>query len=824
MDVLAGKGHGPEPPHGPLKRCWERRGTVRDRVIDTFDTNDYEEFQFDERLTLLADLIGSLNRPGDYCVQGRRFAPMPRVKVGTIGTLSFPIPPAQVEALITEAERAPYGRGQDTIVDRSVRDCWQIAADRVDVAGGAWAGTFGDILRLTTEGLGCPADAVSAVLYKLLIYEPGGFFAPHRDTEKADGMVATLVISLPTAGAGGELAIRHRGRETIVDTRSEEPSELIHAAFYADCEHEIRPVTEGHRVCLVYNLLLTGDKAIPTEAPDYAAEVAAIATELEARCREPGTSGKLVWVLEHDYSEAGLSFGTLKNVDAAIGRVLAAAAERADCALHAAILHVEEYGTAWYDGYAREVESIEDDEYELVEIVDFDFWLEGWVHPDGATADYGALPLMPGELMPAGRLDGERPDSQRLTEASGNEGATIERLYRRAALVVWPKSDSVRVLAGAGAGALAAFLAAEWRRERAGGPTCGAVAETAAQVSRSWPAPHPHETRTGRDRWLRQSAEALELLGAIGNRAATMRFLENVVLPHYGAPMNDALLGIAADTGPKAFRNILDRLVRRNLARRTDGILDLAHRLCERLDDGSDTAWPETLRIAVLAVRSTLPLLGSPPDDDTTALSVASLATIFRLVWRYDLADEADEVAAFVIERPDLASPDRTVPALLAALRAEHGNRVRESAAFVALWHHGAGYLLSRSGSPPEPPADWTVPTDALACDCPHCAELRRFCADPEAEIRRIPLRKELRRHLRQEIASSGIDMLCETERQGRPFTLICIKTRASHERRLRQYDEDIAEIGRLIGLAEAVPDSGRITESLRTAAERSSA
>ena len=758
---------------------------------------------------------------------------MPRVAVGAAGALSFPIPPAQVEALLAEATRAPYGRGQETIVDRSVRDCWQIAPDRVRVAGGAWTETFGDILRRTAEGLGCPAGAVSASLYKLLIYEPGGFFAPHRDTEKTDGMVATLVISLPTAGAGGELAIRHRGRETVVDMRTDEPSELIHAAFYADCEHEILPVTEGHRVCLVYNLMLTGDEAGPTEAPDYGAEVAAIAAALEAGFREPGSSGKLVWLLEHDYSEAGLSFATLKNVDAAIARVLTAAAERADCALHAAILHVDEYGAAWYGGYAREVESIEDDEYELVEIVDFDCWLDSWACTDGATADYGALPLMPGELMPAGRLDGERPDSQRLTEASGNEGATIERLYRRAALVVWPKSDSVRVLAGAGAGALAAFLAAEWERERAGAPICGAVAELASQVAKAWPAPDLDATPTGRDRWLRHGAEVLELLGAIGSRAATMRFLENVVLPHYGAPMNDALIGVAADIGATAFRDILDRLVRRNLARQTDGILDLVHRLCERLDDGRDTAWRETLRIAVLTVRSALPSLGPPPDDGPTEppaltpkkptpLSVASLATIFRLVWRYDLADEADEVAAFVIGRPDLASPDRTVPALLAALRAEHGGRIGESAAFAALWRHGAGFLLSRSGSPPEPPADWTVPTDALACDCPHCAELRGFCGDPEAATRRIPLRKDLRRHLRQEVARSGIDMRCETERRGRPFTLVCIKTRASHEKRLRQYDDDIAEIRRLVGLEETVPGSGRLTERLRAAAERS--
>lgn len=29
------------------------------------------------------------------------------------------------------------------------------------------------------------AQPVQAELYKLLLYEPGGFFVPHRDTEKA---------------------------------------------------------------------------------------------------------------------------------------------------------------------------------------------------------------------------------------------------------------------------------------------------------------------------------------------------------------------------------------------------------------------------------------------------------------------------------------------------------------------------------------------------------------------------------------------------------------------------------------------------------------
>lgn len=103
------------------------------------------------------------------------------------------------------------------LVDTSVRDCWQIDAARVRLGGRAWPGTFSGILGATADGLGCPVERLDAQLYKLLVYPSGGFFSSHRDTPKADGMIATLTISLPTAGAGGELIVRHRGREATLD-------------------------------------------------------------------------------------------------------------------------------------------------------------------------------------------------------------------------------------------------------------------------------------------------------------------------------------------------------------------------------------------------------------------------------------------------------------------------------------------------------------------------------------------------------------------------------------------------------------------------------
>ena len=377
----------------------------------------------------LEELLLSIDRPGDFCAHGKLFAPMPRLEVEGVGPLSFPVPDMQVRALIAAAERAPYGKGPDTLVDTSVRDCRQIDAARIHVSGGAWQDTFERILDSAATGLGCRAERLDARLYKLLVYEPGGFFAAHRDTEKTDGMIATLTISLPVAGAGGELIVRHREREAAIDMNAEEPSELAFAAFYADCAHEVRPVREGHRLSLVFNLCVrAGDEDTPRQAPDFSSHADRIAARLAAWRDRPGASDKLVWMLDHDYSEAGLSFDTMKNADAALARTLAPAAARADCELYAAIVHATARGGATYDGDYVDGWGDWDDEdagdLEMDEAYDSRVWLDGWADRDGRRPPFDEVPVLSGELLPQGALDDVEPDEQRLHEATGNEGVT----------------------------------------------------------------------------------------------------------------------------------------------------------------------------------------------------------------------------------------------------------------------------------------------------------------------------------------------------------------------------------------------------------------
>lgn len=360
----------------------------------------------------LEELLNSVDRPGSYCTGGRLYVPLPRVQVTGLGDLSFPVPPAQIEALLEAAERAPYGKGTRTLVDTSVRDCWQIDSRKVRLAGQAWPNSLVKILSLVAEGLGLPVERLGADLYKLLVYRRGGFFAEHRDTEKIPGMVGTLSLSLPAAGAGGEIVVRHRERETVFDTAASEPSELAFTAFYADCLHEVKPVTAGHRVSLVFNLVLdSAERGLG--APDYS-DLAGPVARCLAEWRDEGDASKVVWLLDHEYSEEGLSFRTLKNTDAAVARVLGEAADRADCELHAAVLKIEEYGTPDFEwGWDNDPDAV------MGEVIDRRLVLDAWAGRDGGRPSLGEIPLDDGELLPLGALDDAEPDEHRTIDGYG---------------------------------------------------------------------------------------------------------------------------------------------------------------------------------------------------------------------------------------------------------------------------------------------------------------------------------------------------------------------------------------------------------------------
>ena len=76
--------------------------------------------------------------------------------------------------------------------------------------------------------------------------------------------------------------------------------------------------------------------------------------------------------------------------------------------------------------------------------------LSNWRRPDGGASALGDIPVEAEEFSPPDACDDLQPDEEHFHEATGNEGASFERTYRRAALVLWPSDRIFAVLSQAG--------------------------------------------------------------------------------------------------------------------------------------------------------------------------------------------------------------------------------------------------------------------------------------------------------------------------------------------------------------------------------------
>lgn len=201
--------------------------------------------------------IAQVDRPCTVCTGGDLPLVMPGLEVDGLGPVRLPLGPAQSRKLIKLCRQAPYGKGTETIVDTDVRRVWEMDPDQYQLTNPKWEALLAEIISEVQVQLGLEDRKLAAHLYKLLVYEKGSFFLPHRDGEKLDRMVATLVIGLPSVHQGGELIVSHDGSQhKFMFTGAASGHELSYAAFYADCQHEVRPVRSGYRLCLIYNVTL----------------------------------------------------------------------------------------------------------------------------------------------------------------------------------------------------------------------------------------------------------------------------------------------------------------------------------------------------------------------------------------------------------------------------------------------------------------------------------------------------------------------------------------------------------------------------------------
>ncbi|KAI9882227.1 MAG: Sorting nexin mvp1 [Watsoniomyces obsoletus] len=401
-----------------------------------------------------AELLLQLNSPkmggkvstGEKCPESVN----PGLHIEGVGNVGLPLSDRDAKLIIEASHKAPFGKGSETIVDENVRKTWELNATQVRTRNPAWEKSLERILDLVASGLGILAGqrAIKARLHKLLLYEEGGCFRAHQDSEKEPRMFGTLVISLPSKHEGGAVVTTHAGKSSIYHTDKDE-FESTYIAWYADVMHKVKPVISGYRFVITYNLIYTGMGGPQNAAiiSNHESRMRKTMALWQQRMHDPTAPKSFAYILAHEYTEAGLGFHDLKGRDRHVAQTLLNAAHTEGFCVYLANVHREVEGGC--DGMGDE----EDDEdvgltaegfHKIEEVCSDETYLKQVVSwPNRIVAD--TLKIHETRFVQH-RVFKRPPDDEEYSGYTGNEGVSAIHFYHHTAIIILPQSHKVDFL------------------------------------------------------------------------------------------------------------------------------------------------------------------------------------------------------------------------------------------------------------------------------------------------------------------------------------------------------------------------------------------
>lgn len=741
----------------------------------------------------ILESLAGIDRPVSFCASGTWPLVLPGLEVNGIGPIGLPLSESAALQLIRCCRQAPYGKGTKTIVDTNVRRVWELDPEQFQLLNPEWSNCVDRITSVIQQHLGLGDQPLESQLYKLLIYEKGGFFLPHKDGEKADRMVATCIISLPSLHEGGRLIIRHAGEEVTI--RFDSPAHrfnLQYAAFYSDCEHEVKPVESGYRLCLVYNMVLTGNTPTAVRAPNFRDQANQL-TSLIQKWKTSKVSQRLAIALTYEYSKDGLSLENLKGEDQSRAAVISSAAKKAGCRATLALLTLWEVGSAeddsGYDYDSRSSRSRRDHEdppgssYHMLDVDDFSLTADHWVAFDGTRPSIGKLRFDEDQLIADVPIRELTPEED-FEGFTGNAGMTLERWYRQAIIAIWPVEAHYRVLCGAGTTAaveelcrmaemIPTFSGLEQLRQR------DECRRFAGAVISTWKFNLSVGKQSSADRMLKA-------LARIGSRKQFLKFLVRI------APSEKVISDVRLLAQQcRRFRwtvcapglnAIFEKKEGRYLARNAK-ILNALCRISDTSKEKQESCRTQASRMLQAITVWALQVKPDHWEDGRVEAKVLVLHLLKALcrLSDEDLLNKAIELFQALTDKFDAVSVQVPVVRELQPFLQKHPPRNMKT---IEGWLKTLVSLLEqRTAEEPQPPGDYAREA-VLNCKCVDCATVNRFLESPNQKEFAFRARQDLRGHVEQNITRDKADLRTETIRKGSPQTLLCTKTEVSWQRR----------------------------------------
>lgn len=701
----------------------------------------------------------------------------PGLEVDDIGEISYPINELQAKALIKVAHKAPFGKGSETIVDNTVRSAHEIDASKLTFNGGNWAVFLDEIIAQIKPDLGLEDYTISAHLYKMLIYETGDFFLPHKDSEKEKGMFGSLVISLPSKHTGGELVVSFEGVEEVAAfAKGSGDYKINYAAFYADCDHEIKPLTSGYRICLVYNLVQqTSGKIIqPTSVENHAQRLAEIFTE-EQRL---GHTKPHIIVLGHQYTPENFSLGQLKLNDRPKAEALLQAAQKAGC--YAKMCLVTSYlagapeDSGYYGNYDDEGSDTDADS-EMIEVYDESMYIEHWLENEVPPLD--TVSFEENDLIASFALDDDEPIVKESTGYMGNYNPDLMHWYHYGAIMIWTAQANAQLLLEQNAS-----CQLEW---------IGFFAKNPQSISESELAAAEFILSTGLKKVQpNKNANFNVIADWIINRKDENFFLElsHDLCKFYFTEIDaDHWLKLAQFFPTEVTEKIIERV--------TENVtLKVIERLLSILRVFSTARTFDQITIAQIEqipyYFSQLPLNHGEEEFPTMRIVLDDLFFMEKIAPQDDAW--INQLVDILTGNPKRDYMNRVlVPQLLAL-----DEKTQLTSTLMVKCRE---YLQNQVDNKPQPPEDWRREMPITNSYTMQWQFLKDFLESPDQRVFDFQKNQNERTALENAIRNVVIDLETETIKKGSPHTLRITKTQAAYHKEMKKWEEDVALLNTMV-------------------------
>jgi len=610
-------------------------------------------------------------------------------------------------------------------------------------------------------------------------------------------MFGTLVIQLPSDYEGGDLLVLHQGKETKFQFCGPSArSKFYFSAFYADCQHEVKPVTKGYRLCLIYNLLYCGVDKCPAPA-DNNAQVSTVVSAMKAWNEDIDSADcpkMMTYMLEHQYCPASLSFRLLKNTDRAVADVLIQARSEVEFDLFVGNVELSEHWSALHYGRGN---------YSTEELFDEDFSAEHLRAYDDKKISSG-IKLDKECIVPEDFFQDINPDREDFQEATGNEGASVDKQYHWAALLLWPVR---KCTAAIGVSNMIELFEQNVKKNQKD-PSLVPVAKAILKELQS-------------SSTVKSSLKLLQALLLIGKVELVIECLDVIVatMNNYSYYVDDTSFpSIVSAVGSKHGWGVLKSPLKAIFEKCTS---DKVEKYCQFLLKISSKKLGKEQKdvckcLAGVFVHQLINEQDANPhsyssswgcyrfssftrDVNRSKEFVCRLTSILAVLGCNDLlVSFIESLRSKPVRYPVLETLGPAVVAVNNTTKID-----REGPLNTLLTYCISTLEASTSKVLSAPPSH--ARTVKFFCTCTDCIELRRFMQNPNEAQHRFKIGKKRRQHLHQQLDSSGADATHITEHVGNPHTLVVTKTQTSYEKDVSTRQKELTLLAALQPLGEAL-------------------